>query len=112
MFVARWRPDHPRTHVAEKGFVLGRILNSPFVILTLPLVWLPLQSDMGLLGQVCLLGWATGPINSALITSVTDQPSHYILEAMIVSSQVTICSIQQVATSSSCQVALLSLKIG
>ena len=75
MFVARWRPDRPRTHVAEKGFVLERILNSPFMILTLPLVWLPLQSDMGLLGQVCLLGWATGPINSTLITLVTNRPS-------------------------------------
>lgn len=80
MFVARWRPDRPWTHVAEKGFILGRKINSPFVILTLPLVWLPLQSDMGLLGQVCLLGWATGPINSTLITLVSDRPSHiYIL---------------------------------
>ena len=81
MFVARWRPDRPRIHVAEKGFVLRRILNSPFVILTLPLIWLPLQSDMGLLEQVCLLRWATGLINSTLITLVTDQPSQVIIHS-------------------------------
>ena len=78
MFVARWRSDRPRTHVAEKVFVLGQILNSPFVILTLPLVWLSLQSDIGLLGQVCLLRWAADPINSTLITLVTDRPSQMV----------------------------------
>ena len=78
MFVTRWRPDRSQTRIAEKGFVLGRILNSPFVIFTLPFVWLPLQSDMGLLGQVCLLGWATGPINLTLIILVTNWPPHFI----------------------------------
>ena len=74
MFVTRWRPEPPRTRIAEKDFVLGRILNSPFVIFPLPFVWLPLQSDMDLLGQVCLLGWAAGPINLTLTTLVTDRP--------------------------------------
>ena len=78
MFITRWRLDRPRTHIAEKDFVLRRILNSHFVIFTFSFVWLPFQSDMGLLGQVCILGWATGPINLILIILVTDQPSQYI----------------------------------
>ena len=75
-FVTKWRSDRPRTHIAEKDFVLEQILNSPFVIFTLPFVWLPLQSDMGLLGQVCILGWATGPINLTLIILATGRPPH------------------------------------
>ena len=47
MFIAKWRSGRPRTHIAEKDFVLERILNSPYVISTLPFIWLPLQPDMG-----------------------------------------------------------------
>ena len=83
MFVTRWHPDRPRTCIAEKDFVLGRILNSTFVIFPLPFVWLPLQSDMGLLGQACLLGWATGPINLTLVTLVTDRPPQYIYNLVL-----------------------------
>ena len=74
MFAIRRRSGRPWTHIAKKDFVLKRILNSPFVIFTLPFVWLPLQSDMGLLGQLYVLEWATGPINLTLITLVTDRP--------------------------------------
>ena len=80
MFVTRWRFDCPRTHIAEKDFVLGRILNSPFVIFTLPFVWLPLQFDMGLLEQICILGWATDPINLTLIILVTNRPPQLLLQ--------------------------------
>ena len=69
-----WRSGRPRTHIAEKDFVLGRILNLPYVIFTLPFVWLPLQPDMGLLGQIYVLRWATGPINLTLIILVTNRP--------------------------------------
>ena len=74
MFVTIWHLGHPWTHIAEKDFVLERILNSPFVIFTIPFVWLPLRSDLGLLGQICILAWATGPIKLILIVLVTDQP--------------------------------------
>ena len=67
MFIAKWRSGRPRTHIAEKDFVLERILNSPYVISTLPFVWLPLQPDLGLLGQFYILGWARGPIYATLI---------------------------------------------
>ena len=67
MFVIRWRSGRPRTHIAEKDFVLGRILNSLYVISTISFVWLSLQLDMGLLGQLYVIGWATGPINLILI---------------------------------------------
>ena len=56
MFITRWHLGHPWTHIAEKDFVLGRILNSPYVISTLPFVWLPLQPDLGLLGRFYVLG--------------------------------------------------------
>ena len=79
MFVTRWRSDCPRTHIAEKDFVLGRILNSPFVIFTLPFVWLPLQSDMGLLEQICILG-STDPINLTLIILVTNRLPQLLLQ--------------------------------
>ena len=84
MFVIRWRSNRPRTHTTEKDFVLGRILNSPFVIFTPPFVWLPLQSEMGLLGQICILGWATGPINLTLIILVTNRPPQYVLVGVYV----------------------------
>ena len=74
MFLTRWRSGRPRNHIAEKDFVLGRIMNSPFVILNLPFVWLLLQPDMGLLEQIYILGWATSPINLTLIILVTNRP--------------------------------------
>ena len=74
MFVTRWRSDCPRAHIAEKDFVLGRILNLPYMVSTLPFVWLPVQPNMGLLGQLYVLEWATGPISLTLIILVTNRP--------------------------------------
>jgi len=74
MIVTRRRPDRPRTHVAKEDCVLGQILNSLFMIFTIPFVRLPLRSDLGLLGQICILGWATGLIKLTLIVLVTDRP--------------------------------------
>ena len=41
---------------------------------------------MGLLGQVCLLGWATGPVNLTLITLVTDWPPQQPLKILLFDS--------------------------
>ena len=78
MFVTRWSSSHPRAHIAEKDFVLGCILNSTYMVSTIPFVWLPVQPDMGLLGQLYVLGWATGPINLTLIILVTNRPPQYV----------------------------------
>ena len=78
MIVTRRRPDLPRTHAAEEDCVLGRVLNLPFVLFTIPFMWLPLRSDLGLLGQICILGWATGPIKLTLTALVTDRPPQFL----------------------------------
>ena len=77
MFVTRWRSGRSRTHIAEKDFVLGQILNSLYVISTISFVWLSLQPDMGLLGQLYVIGWATGPINLILIIYWLTGPHTY-----------------------------------
>ena len=41
---------------------------------------------MGLLGQVCLLGWVIGPINLTLTTLVTDRPPQYPLKILLFDS--------------------------
>ena len=41
-------------------------------------MWLPLQSNLGLLGQICILEWATGPINLTLIVLATVWPPQFV----------------------------------
>ena len=67
MFVTIQRSGRPRTHIAEKDFVLGRILDPSHVISTHLFIWFPLQPYVGLLGWFNVLGWATGPVNMVLI---------------------------------------------
>ena len=67
VFVTMRRSDRPRTHIAEMGFVLGRILDPSHVISTSIFIWFPLSSYMGLLGWFNVLGWVTGLVNTILI---------------------------------------------
>ena len=74
----RPRPVRPRTHSAEDYGVLGLIQHLTFVTLNTTPFSNYLMTGLGLLGWICILGWATGPTILTLMGLLIELPPTFV----------------------------------